>query len=31
MTARRDAWDNGAGVREAAAAHEEKRRARKAA
>jgi ring-1,2-phenylacetyl-CoA epoxidase subunit PaaA len=31
MKARRDAWDNGAWVREAAAAHEEKRRARKAA
>ena len=31
MKARRDAWDNGAWVREAAAAHETKRRARKAA
>jgi len=31
MKARRDAWDNGAWVREAAAAHEAKRRARKAA
>jgi len=31
MNARRDAWENGAWVREAAAAHEEKRRARKAA
>ena len=31
MKARRDAWDNGAWVREAAATHEEKRRARKAA
>ena len=31
MTARRDAWDNGAWVREAAAAHEAKRRERKAA
>ena len=31
MKARRDAWDNGAWVREAAAAHEGKRRARKAA
>jgi ring-1,2-phenylacetyl-CoA epoxidase subunit PaaA len=31
MKARREAWDNGAWVREAAAAHEEKRRARKAA
>jgi ring-1,2-phenylacetyl-CoA epoxidase subunit PaaA len=31
MKARRDAWDNGAWVREAAAAHEEKRRARQAA
>ena len=31
MKARRDAWDNGAWVREAAAAPEEKRRARKAA
>ncbi|MFL6741790.1 MAG: 1,2-phenylacetyl-CoA epoxidase subunit PaaA [Sphingomicrobium sp.] len=31
MKARRDAWDNGAWVREAAAAHEQKRRERKAA
>jgi ring-1,2-phenylacetyl-CoA epoxidase subunit PaaA len=31
MKARRDAWDDGAWVREAAAAHEAKRRARKAA
>ena len=31
MKARRDAWENGAWVREAAAAHEAKRRARKAA
>jgi len=31
MKARREAWDNGAWVREAAAAHEAKRRARKAA
>jgi ring-1,2-phenylacetyl-CoA epoxidase subunit PaaA len=31
MKARRDAWDNGAWVREAAVAHEAKRRARKAA
>jgi len=31
MKARRDAWKNGAWVREAAAAHEAKRRARKAA
>jgi ring-1,2-phenylacetyl-CoA epoxidase subunit PaaA len=31
MKARREAWDNGAWVREAAAAHEEKRQARKAA
>jgi len=31
MKARRDAWDNGGWVREAAAAHEAKRRARKAA
>ena len=31
MTARRQAWDDGAWVRDAAAAHEEKRRARKAA
>ena len=31
MRARRDAWDNGAWVREAAAAHEAKRRSRKAA
>ena len=31
MKARRDAWENGAWVRDAAAAHEEKRRARKAA
>jgi len=31
MKARRDAWNNGAWVREAAAAHEAKRRARKAA
>lgn len=31
MKARRDAWDNGAWVREAAAAHEAKRRSRKAA
>jgi ring-1,2-phenylacetyl-CoA epoxidase subunit PaaA len=31
MRARREAWDNGAWVREAAAAHEAKRRARKAA
>ena len=31
MKARREAWDNGDWVREAAAAHEEKRRARKAA
>ena len=31
MKARREAWDNGAWVRDAAAAHEEKRRARKAA
>jgi ring-1,2-phenylacetyl-CoA epoxidase subunit PaaA len=31
MEARRKAWDNGAWVRDAAAAHEEKRRARKAA
>ena len=31
MKARRDAWDNGAWVREAAAAHEAKRRERKAA
>ena len=31
MKARRDAWENGAWVREAAAAHEDKRRARKAA
>ena len=31
MKARREAWDSGAWVREAAAAHEEKRRARKAA
>ena len=31
MKARRDAWDNGAWVREAAAAHEGKRRARMAA
>jgi ring-1,2-phenylacetyl-CoA epoxidase subunit PaaA len=31
MKARREAWDNGAWVREAAAAHEAKRRSRKAA
>ena len=31
MKARREAWEKGAWVREAAAAHEEKRRARKAA
>jgi ring-1,2-phenylacetyl-CoA epoxidase subunit PaaA len=31
MKARREAWDNGAWVRDAAAAHETKRRARKAA
>ncbi len=31
MKARREAWENGAWVREAAAAHEENRRARKAA
>jgi ring-1,2-phenylacetyl-CoA epoxidase subunit PaaA len=31
MKSRREAWDNGAWVREAAAAHEQKRRARKAA
>jgi len=31
MKARREAWDKGAWVREAAAAHEAKRRARKAA
>jgi ring-1,2-phenylacetyl-CoA epoxidase subunit PaaA len=31
MKARRDAWQDGAWVREAAAVHEEKRRARKAA
>ena len=31
MKARRDAWENGAWVREAAAAHEAKRRSRKAA
>jgi ring-1,2-phenylacetyl-CoA epoxidase subunit PaaA len=31
IKARRDAWDNGAWVRDAAAAHEAKRRARKAA
>jgi ring-1,2-phenylacetyl-CoA epoxidase subunit PaaA len=31
MKARRDAWEDGAWVREAAAAHEAKRRAREAA
>jgi ring-1,2-phenylacetyl-CoA epoxidase subunit PaaA len=31
MKARREAWDNGAWVREAAAAHEARRRERKAA